>query len=71
MCFVIKKKKKKGKKEINKYENQTFESQEKYPSLIEMAGSPGSRVGFGARTLSSVKNSCSRRCIDTCAVTTY
>ena len=48
----------------------TFESHEKYPSLIEIAGSPGSRGGFGCRTLSLANNSSSKRCNDTLAFTT-
>jgi hypothetical protein len=43
----------------------TLESQEKYPFLIEIAGSPGSRGGFGRRILSSAKSSSSRR-LTTC-----
>jgi hypothetical protein len=48
----------------------TLESQEKYPFLIEIAGSPGSRGGFGRRILSSAKSSSSRRFKDTFALTT-
>jgi hypothetical protein len=49
--------------------NETFESQEKNPFLIEMAGSPGSRGGFGKRTRSSAKSNSSRRFTDTLALT--
>ena len=48
----------------------TFASQEKFPFLIEMAGSPGSWGGFGRRILSSAKSSSSKRFKDTFALTT-
>ena len=48
----------------------TFASHEKLPFLTEMAGNPGSRGGFGRRTLSSAESSSSRRFEDTFALTT-
>ena len=51
--------------------NETFESQEKHPFLIEIAGCPGSIGGFGKRTLSSVDNTSSKRFKDTLAFTIY
>ena len=48
----------------------TFASHEKLPFLTEMAGNPGSRGGFGRRTLSSAESSSSRRFKDTFAFTT-
>lgn len=53
----------------DKVEMETFESQEKYPFLIEMAGSLGSTGGLGRRILSSCKNSSSRRFNETFAFT--
>lgn len=53
-----------------RYISLTLESQEKFPSLIDIAGFPGSRGGFETKILSSARNSSSRRCIDTFAVTT-
>jgi len=49
----------------------TFESHEKCPSLIEIAGCPGSIGGFGTTTVSSVKISSSKRCRETFAATTW
>jgi hypothetical protein len=49
----------------------TFASQEKCPFLIEMAGNPGSRGGFGRSILSSAKSNSSRRFNDTFALTTF
>jgi hypothetical protein len=46
-----------------------FESHEKYPFLMEMAGAPGWRGGFCARILSSLKSSSSMRCSETFALT--
>lgn len=51
--------------------NITFESHEKNPFLIEIAGSPGSRGGFGRRSLSSANSRSSRRFKDTLAFTTW
>lgn len=56
---------------IIKYEKLTFDSQENEPFLIETAGSPGSRGGFGKRILSSAKRSSSSRFKDTFAFTAY
>ena len=49
----------------------TFESQEKYPFSIEMAGSCGFIGGFGSRIFSSARSSSSIRFKDTLAFTTY
>lgn len=48
----------------------TFESQEKYPFSIEMAGSCGFKGGFGSRIFSSARSSSSIRFKDTLAFTT-
>ena len=63
------KKKKKKKRTFVKREC-TFESQEKYPFLIEMAGSFGFNGGFGSKTFSSARSSSSSRFSDTLAFTT-
>ena len=54
-----------------KEESTTLESHEKYPSLIEMAGSPGSPGGFDERILSSARNNSSSRISDTFTFTTF
>jgi hypothetical protein len=53
-----------------KLQKVTFKSHEKFPFSIEIAGIPGSRGGFGAKILSSARNSSSRRCNDVFAFTT-
>ena len=48
----------------------TFDSHEKVPFLMDIAGNPGVNGGFGSMTLSSASNSSSKRVKDTFALTT-